>query len=134
MTALGNEKMKAEKAAEKGGKKSKAAKTKTSLVTTRANTDDMGTYGDDAFGEYVTPTPGKDDTEANNVCTVMTLCEAASEVVAKVSTLSPSSNPCHVDTGRSQMHNLQQAAGGAGRLSIPWPRRDLVHYSVHTPI
>ncbi|KAK6193195.1 Mitochondrial distribution and morphology protein 31, mitochondrial precursor [Pestalotiopsis sp. IQ-011] len=50
LTALGNEKMKEEKAAEKGGKKSKAAKTKTSLVTTRANAEDMATYDDD-FGD-----------------------------------------------------------------------------------
>ncbi|KAI0136743.1 translation initiation factor eIF3 subunit [Xylariales sp. AK1849] len=50
LTALGNEKMKEEKAAEKGGKKSKAQKTKTSLVTNRANTTDVGTY-EDAFGD-----------------------------------------------------------------------------------
>ncbi|ETS87154.1 Eukaryotic translation initiation factor 3 subunit J [Pestalotiopsis fici W106-1] len=50
LTALGNEKMKEEKAAEKGGKKTKAAKTKTSLVTTRANAEDMATYDDD-FGD-----------------------------------------------------------------------------------
>ena len=35
LTTLSNEKMKEEKAAEKGGKKSKAAKTKTSLVASR---------------------------------------------------------------------------------------------------
>lgn len=50
LTALGNEKMKEEKAAEKGGKKSKAAKTKSSLVTTRANTAEVATYDDD-FGD-----------------------------------------------------------------------------------
>lgn len=50
LTALGNEKMKEEKAAEKGGKKTKAQKTKTTLVTSRANTTDVGTYDDD-FGE-----------------------------------------------------------------------------------
>ncbi|KAH8675464.1 eukaryotic translation initiation factor 3 subunit J [Xylariales sp. PMI_506] len=50
LTTLGNEKMKEEKAAEKGGKKSKAQKTKTSLVTTRANTADVGTYEED-FGD-----------------------------------------------------------------------------------
>ncbi|KAF2996371.1 Translation initiation factor 3 subunit J component [Neopestalotiopsis sp. 37M] len=50
LTALGNEKMKEEKAADKGGKKTKAAKTKTSLVTTRANAEDMATYDDD-FGD-----------------------------------------------------------------------------------
>ena len=53
LTALSNEKMKEEKASDKGGKKTKAAKTKTSLVTNRANTTDVGTYDDDAFGEYV---------------------------------------------------------------------------------
>lgn len=50
LTALANEKMKEEKAAEKGGKKSKAQKTKTSLVTTRANTTDVASY-DDNFGD-----------------------------------------------------------------------------------
>ncbi|KFA64660.1 hypothetical protein S40285_06163 [Stachybotrys chlorohalonatus IBT 40285] len=51
LTALSNEKMKEEKAADKGGKKSKAAKTKTSLVTSRANATDTNTYEDDAFGD-----------------------------------------------------------------------------------
>ncbi|KAM0198090.1 hypothetical protein ACHAPA_009227 [Fusarium lateritium] len=52
MTALGNEKMREEKAADKGGKKTKAAKTKTSLVTSRANTTDTATYEDnDDFGD-----------------------------------------------------------------------------------
>ncbi|QPC75840.1 hypothetical protein HYE68_006592 [Fusarium pseudograminearum] len=52
MTALGNEKMREEKAADKGGKKSKAAKTKTSLVTGRANVADTTTYDDnDDFGD-----------------------------------------------------------------------------------
>jgi translation initiation factor 3 subunit J len=52
MTALGNEKMREEKAADKGGKKTKAAKTKTSLVTGRANVADTTTYDDnDDFGE-----------------------------------------------------------------------------------
>lgn len=54
LTALSNEKMKEEKAAEKGGKKSKAQKTKVTLVAsrnavgpdTRAYDDD---YGDDDF-------------------------------------------------------------------------------------
>ncbi|XDG06934.1 hypothetical protein ABKA04_006549 [Annulohypoxylon sp. FPYF3050] len=50
LTALGNEKMKEEKAADKGGKKTKAQKTKTTLVTSRANTADVGTYDDD-FGD-----------------------------------------------------------------------------------
>lgn len=54
LTALANEKMKQEKAAEKGGKKTKAAKTKTSLVGTRQNDDDFAAYNndnDDAFGD-----------------------------------------------------------------------------------
>ncbi|KAH6660312.1 eukaryotic translation initiation factor 3 subunit J [Truncatella angustata] len=50
LTALGNEKMKEEKAAEKSGKKSKAQKTKTSLVTSRANAAETTTYEDD-FGD-----------------------------------------------------------------------------------
>ncbi|KAI5866829.1 translation initiation factor eIF3 subunit [Durotheca rogersii] len=53
LTALGNEKMKEEKASDKGGKKTKAQKTKTQLVTNRANTADVATYeeefGDDDF-------------------------------------------------------------------------------------
>lgn len=53
LTRLGNEKMKEEKAAEKGGKKSKAAKTKATLVASRPNTTDTTTYEDDGFGEYV---------------------------------------------------------------------------------
>lgn len=55
LTALGNEKMKEEKAAEKGGKKTKAAKTKTSLVTNRSNAADLDTYDNDDFGEYAFP-------------------------------------------------------------------------------
>lgn len=51
LTRAGNEKQKEEKAADKGGKKTKAAKTKATLVTTRANTNDMETYDGDAFGE-----------------------------------------------------------------------------------
>ncbi|KAI1113620.1 putative eukaryotic translation initiation factor 3 subunit EifCj [Nemania sp. NC0429] len=51
LTALGNEKMKEEKAAEKGGKKTKAQKTKTQLVASRPNTTDVGAYDEDAFGE-----------------------------------------------------------------------------------
>ncbi|KAI0385908.1 eukaryotic translation initiation factor 3 subunit J [Hypomontagnella monticulosa] len=50
LTALSNEKMKEEKAADKGGKKTKAQKTKTTLVTSRANTTDVGAY-DDEFGD-----------------------------------------------------------------------------------
>jgi translation initiation factor 3 subunit J len=52
LTALSNEKMKEEKLAEKGGKKSKAAKSKTTLVASRnvATSADMNAYDDD-FGE-----------------------------------------------------------------------------------
>jgi translation initiation factor 3 subunit J len=52
LTTLSNEKMKEEKAAEKGGKKSKAAKTKNSLVATRdvSYKADTAAYEDD-FGE-----------------------------------------------------------------------------------
>lgn len=52
LTALSNEKMKEEKAAEKGGKKSKAAKTKVALVASRDTTTraDTNAYDDD-FGE-----------------------------------------------------------------------------------
>ncbi|KAK4140363.1 eukaryotic translation initiation factor 3 subunit J [Dichotomopilus funicola] len=57
LTALSNEKMKEEKAADKGGKKSKAAKTKTSLagvargggVGAEMDTFDDGNFGDDDF-------------------------------------------------------------------------------------
>ncbi|KAM3548840.1 hypothetical protein MY1884_009005 [Beauveria asiatica] len=51
LTRAGNEKQKTEKSADKTGKKTKAAKTKNSLVTTRANTNDMETYENDAFGD-----------------------------------------------------------------------------------
>ncbi|KAJ8126704.1 hypothetical protein O1611_g6935 [Lasiodiplodia mahajangana] len=51
LTALGNEKMKEEKAADKSGKKTKAQKTKTQLVASRPNTTDVGAYDDDAFGD-----------------------------------------------------------------------------------
>lgn len=49
LTTLSNEKMKEEKAAEKGGKKSKAAKTKASLVASRdvSYKADTATYEDD---------------------------------------------------------------------------------------
>ena len=48
LTTLSNEKMKEEKAAEKGGKKSKAAKTKVSLAATRdvSNKADTTAYED----------------------------------------------------------------------------------------
>lgn len=54
LTALSNEKLKEEKAAEKGGKKSKAQKTKVALVASRntASMADTNAYEDD-FGEYV---------------------------------------------------------------------------------
>ncbi|KXJ95981.1 putative eukaryotic translation initiation factor 3 subunit EifCj [Microdochium bolleyi] len=51
LTALSNEKMKEEKAADKSGKKTKAQKTKTTLVAARANTADTAAYGNDDFGE-----------------------------------------------------------------------------------
>ncbi|TPX12429.1 uncharacterized protein E0L32_006841 [Thyridium curvatum] len=51
LTTLSNEKMKEEKAADKGGKKTKAAKTKTSLAVGRPNVADTSAYDDDAFGE-----------------------------------------------------------------------------------
>ncbi|KAF6815055.1 translation initiation factor eIF3 subunit [Colletotrichum musicola] len=51
LTALGNEKMKEEKASQGGNKKSKAAKTKVSAVVSRASAADTETYEDDAFGE-----------------------------------------------------------------------------------
>lgn len=53
LTALGNEKMKEEKAADKGGKKTKAAKTKTSLVASRANATPIESFDsyNDAFGD-----------------------------------------------------------------------------------
>lgn len=51
LTTLGNEKMKEEKAAEKGGKKSKAAKTKTTLAISRPSNTDTTAYDDNAFGD-----------------------------------------------------------------------------------
>ncbi|WEW60309.1 Translation initiation factor 3 subunit J component [Emydomyces testavorans] len=51
LTAASNEKLKEEKAADKGGKKSKAAKTKTSLVTTRSNRSDLTAYDGDELDE-----------------------------------------------------------------------------------
>ena len=52
LTTLGNEKMKEEKTAEKGGKKSKAQKTKATLVANRnaATATDVNAYDED-FGE-----------------------------------------------------------------------------------
>ena len=51
LTALSNEKMKEEKAAEKGGKKSKAAKSKATLVASRdiSSRADTLSYGDDGI-------------------------------------------------------------------------------------
>ncbi|KAF1987742.1 translation initiation factor eIF3 subunit [Aulographum hederae CBS 113979] len=51
LTALSNEKMKEEKAADKGGKKTKAAKTKTSLVASRDTAYKADTTSYDDFGE-----------------------------------------------------------------------------------
>lgn len=51
LTTLGNEKMKEEKAQEKGGKKSKAAKTKTTLAISRPSVTDTTAYDDNAFGD-----------------------------------------------------------------------------------
>ncbi|KAM0287697.1 hypothetical protein ACHAQH_000227 [Verticillium albo-atrum] len=51
LTALSNERMKEEKAAQGGGKKTKASKNKTSLVANRADVIDTKTYEDDGFGE-----------------------------------------------------------------------------------
>ena len=50
LTALSNEKMKAEKE-RKGVKKTKAAKTKTSLVATRVDVPDTAAYDEGAFGD-----------------------------------------------------------------------------------
>lgn len=53
LTTLSNEKMREEKAAEKGGKKSKAAKTKTSLAAPRdiGHKADLAAYDDDGLDE-----------------------------------------------------------------------------------
>ncbi|OAA58519.1 eukaryotic translation initiation factor 3 subunit [Niveomyces insectorum RCEF 264] len=52
LSALGNDKLREEKAADKGGKKSKAAKTKTTLAVGRPNVVDTGVYNDDdAYGD-----------------------------------------------------------------------------------
>lgn len=52
LTALSNEKMREERAADKGGKKSKAAKTKTTLNTQRDFAKaDTNTYEEDDFGD-----------------------------------------------------------------------------------
>jgi translation initiation factor 3 subunit J len=51
LNSLANEKMKEEKASDKGGKKSKAQKTKTSLVTNRSNAIEVNAYEEETFGE-----------------------------------------------------------------------------------
>lgn len=51
LTTLSNEKLKEEKAQEKGGKKSKAAKTKTTLAMARPTTTDTNAYDDNDFGD-----------------------------------------------------------------------------------
>ncbi|KAH8882588.1 translation initiation factor eIF3 subunit [Thozetella sp. PMI_491] len=51
LTTLSNEKMKEEKAADKTGKKTKAAKTKTTLSMARTTTTDTNVYDGDAFGD-----------------------------------------------------------------------------------
>jgi translation initiation factor 3 subunit J len=63
LTTLSNEKMKEEKAAEKGGKKSKAQKTKVALVASRntTTTADVNAYDDDF--EYVLPVSWSTDIE-----------------------------------------------------------------------
>lgn len=55
LTAVSNEKLKEEKAAEKGGKKTKAAKTKTTLNAARdtSRAADTYAYDDDGLDEYV---------------------------------------------------------------------------------
>ncbi|KAL4808530.1 eukaryotic translation initiation factor 3 subunit J [Aspergillus unguis] len=51
LTTLSNEKMKEERAADKGSKKSKAAKTKVSLVASRDNRIETTSYDDDGLGD-----------------------------------------------------------------------------------
>ncbi|KAL1908874.1 Translation initiation factor 3 subunit J component [Sporothrix stenoceras] len=51
LTSLANERLREEKASDKGGKKTKAAKTKTTLAISRPSTIDTGNYDDDAYGE-----------------------------------------------------------------------------------
>lgn len=51
LTSLANERLREEKASEKGGKKTKAAKTKTTLAIARPSTIDTGNYDDDGYGE-----------------------------------------------------------------------------------
>ena len=67
--------MKEEKQADKGGKKSKAQKTKATLVASRnaTTTADVNAYDED-FGEYVIINDTKDEFVTNS-CTAMILCE-----------------------------------------------------------
>ncbi|RDH32001.1 eukaryotic translation initiation factor 3 subunit J [Aspergillus welwitschiae] len=51
LTTLSNEKMKEERAADKGNKKTKAAKTKVSLVTSRENKIETNSYDDDGLDD-----------------------------------------------------------------------------------
>lgn len=51
LTTLSNEKMKEEKSQQGGGKKTKAAKTKTTLAVGRPAVADTTAYDDDAFGD-----------------------------------------------------------------------------------
>ena len=51
LTALANDRLREEKASEKGGKKTKAAKTKTTLAISRPSHVDTSAYDDDAYGE-----------------------------------------------------------------------------------
>jgi translation initiation factor 3 subunit J len=67
LTALGNEKMKEEKAAQGGGRKSKAAKTKSTLAgVSRGAVADVSSY-DDVFGECVSPAHHKFYTDFSTV-------------------------------------------------------------------
>ena len=51
LTTMSNEKMREERAADKGSKKTKAAKTKVSLVAGRADKVDTNVYDDDGLGD-----------------------------------------------------------------------------------
>lgn len=51
LTTASNEKMREERTADKGNKKTKAAKTKVSLVASRDNQVDNNSYGDDGLAD-----------------------------------------------------------------------------------
>lgn len=51
LTTMSNEKMREERAADKGSKKTKAAKTKVSLVTSRENKIETNSYDDDGLDD-----------------------------------------------------------------------------------